>query len=633
MINYQNITLDVNNSMEYQYIYAKQGDDNARFLRIQLTENGNGIVPGNACNAVFRCLKPDGRICFNHTVINDDGSISVCLTKQVLAAKGTVRADISLLEGDTVLSAATFFIQVEAAPILEGGVLSTDEFLALTEKMEEVKELKKDVEQTLSDVESAENGLTALHSRIENTDRNVAAVQLKTEEIKTDMNRAENSISDIKSYIGYAENDILGLCVDYENNQFTRLAGAAGKSAGPDFDVFNMYGGRRRCTVKADGTVKAFFGENDYNPHDISVQTMVYQPKFYYRVVPLKTDKIENGIGYHIRKANYYVSDTPKAGFKLHPAFYDENGKEIEYILYSAFEGAYAVHYFSEAQQAELFNDAAGISSEINMEEDCILSVSGAKPVTGMQKTLTRQNAETLCRNFGVGWHCETIKTLSANQLLMMIEYGTMNLQNAIGKGIVNADNVSGKNCAGYTGATNTLGNETGTAEETSFKTDSSTPEIHYSENGKTAVSYRGIENPWGNIWKWTQGINLGKSMSSGQSMVYAADDFDFKENCYDENYRFAGFTVQNQTVAGYISAMGYGNEEYDWMFMPTEINGNSNLPVGDNCYLGSSGVLRSGAHWAENTGAGAFCTSYRYSATYKSVATGCRTVYIPTAE
>lgn len=33
--------------------------------------------------------------------------------------------------------------------------------------------------------------------------------------------------------------------------------------------------------------------------------------------------------------------------------------------------------------------------------------------------------------------------------------------------------------------------------------------ETPFNTNGKLAISYRGMENPWGNIWKHTNGINL----------------------------------------------------------------------------------------------------------------------------
>ena len=132
-------------------------------------------------------------------------------------------------------------------------------------------------------------------------------------------------VSDVKAYIGYTESDILGLHADFENKRSTRLAGAVDLSAGSDFDGFSMFGGRRRCNVADDGTINAFFGDAGYTEDGSNGQVMVYQPKFYYKVVPLKLEKQASGLGYHIRKANYYVTATPHAGFKLHPLFYDAN--------------------------------------------------------------------------------------------------------------------------------------------------------------------------------------------------------------------------------------------------------------------------------------------------------------------
>lgn len=100
-----------------------------------------------------------------------------------------------------------------------------------------------------------------------------------------------NEVEDIKAYIGYTDEDIAGLCVDYENKTFKRLAGAVGLSQGSDFNKFTMYGGRRRCNVSDDGTINAFYGNEGYTEDGSNGQVMVYQPAFYYKVVPLKLEK------------------------------------------------------------------------------------------------------------------------------------------------------------------------------------------------------------------------------------------------------------------------------------------------------------------------------------------------------
>ena len=239
-------------------------------------------------------------------------------------------------------------------------------------------------------------------------------------------------MSDIKEELGYNDIDILGLQVDYENKSFKRLSAADGLEAGTDFDGFQIYGGRKRCTVADDGTINHYYGEEGYVEDGSDGQVMVYQPKVYYRVTPLKLEKQTDGIGYHLRKANYYISSVKKPGFSLHPAFYSESGREVEYILFSAYEGsvydASASAYLLEDEQIADFTSGTG---------DKLCSIAGAKPASGKTQQLTRSNIEAIAKNRGDGWHSDIIKVESLNQLLMMIELGTLNTQTAIGQGAV----------------------------------------------------------------------------------------------------------------------------------------------------------------------------------------------------
>lgn len=197
----------------------------------------------------------------------------------------------------------------------------------------------------------------------------------------------------------------------------------------------------------------------------ISIRIIRISVKRCYRSVRLNIASLSSA-----EHGNYYVSDTPKAGFKLHPAFYDENGNAVEYILLSAYEGVYFKDYLPDSSKARYITDALNTDTETNLEKDCILSYGDGKPISGLYKNITLGNAEKLCSNFGKGWHCETIKTLSANQMLMMIEFGMMNMQNAINKGIVNIEEVANANCAGNTGSTRNRGNATGTTAGTAFR-------------------------------------------------------------------------------------------------------------------------------------------------------------------
>lgn len=438
-----------------------------------------------------------------------------------------------------------------------------------------------------------------------------------------------NEVEDIKAYIGYTDDDIVGLCVDFENKTFTRLAGAVGLSQGADFDKFTMYGGRKRCNVLDDGTIVAYYGDEGYTEDGSNGQVMVFQPKFYYKVVPLKLEKNnDSSIGYHLRKVNYYVSSKPKTGFKLHPAFFDENGNAVDYILFSADEGS----MFDVSAKAYV-ND--NVDESITYEDgDLLCSVAGKKPISGLRQRLgTRPVLESMTNNRGSGWHLETIKATSANQLLMMVELGMMNSQTGIGQGVISISGNNSYNCSSLTGSTADLGSGTGQAVET--VNEISGVETAYTTAGKVSVSYRGVENPWGNLWKHIQGINIWGDGSMGGGQPYVADDFNFSESKNTDNYKPVGFTLPNAN--GYIKSMGYGSETYDWLLMPSEIGGTSASPVGDYSYTASNlngyRIARLGGSWLSGAVAGSFFWDGTYGATTNTQNTGGRLLYIPTAK
>ena len=435
-----------------------------------------------------------------------------------------------------------------------------------------------------------------------------------------------SGVTDIRAYLGMIETeDVLGITMDYKNKTCTRIAGAKNLTAGADFDKFSMYGGRKRCNVSDGGTINAYYGDEGYTEDGSNGQVMVYQPKFYYLVCPLEYDRQETGYGYHLRKANYYVSETQRAGFKLHPAFYDKNGNEVDYILMSAYEGC----IYDTSANAYLKND----EQVMDASKDKFSSIAGARPATGVSQDLTRPNIEQMAKNRGEGWHSFGIKTASMEQLLMIVEMGMMNLQTAIGQGVVNLPWTTGSDTtssyAGATGSTASLGNGTGRATETT--TYEGGVATKNTADGKTSICYRGVENFWGNIWKFAYGINfyceVGKPF-----LGYVCKDFNYAESKKTDNYENIGFALPSEN--GYVSAMGYSTK-YDWLFLPSEVKGNSSLPVGDYYYQNNTWdgyrIARLGGSWNDGSYAGGFYWYLVNGVGHRYRDIGGRLVYVPT--
>lgn len=442
-----------------------------------------------------------------------------------------------------------------------------------------------------------------------------------------DIQALEAEIADLKALVGYTDGDIYGVEVDFVNKKFTRLAGAVNRTPGEGFDGINCFGGRKRCNLTNDGRVAAYYGETgfsttgkltqavDRNPEGTEtpdttlqfasgtvVQVMVEQPKFYYKVVPLNVEKKHKG-GI-TRKVRYYVSDTPKAGFKLHPAFV-ENGNENEKIYVAAFEGSLydasaAVYILDDSQVADF-------------TADMLSSIANAKPLSGLTQSATRANVRKLAEKRGSGWEQAYAATVSASQMLMLIEYASFNMQSCIGNGAVSKTDDGATNMSEPTGTTINLGNASGVAANF---------------NGIQMISYRGEENFWGNIWGWVDGINQYMDATTHEGTIYIADHT-FTDDIGTGAYEDAGIIAVFGD--GYVSAFCY-SEKYDWLFIPGELLGNTALPVGDYCWNGNTGwrVAILGARWRSGLPAGAFCWSLNNASSHRDRNLGGRLVYVP---
>lgn len=423
-----------------------------------------------------------------------------------------------------------------------------------------------------------------------------------------DIQDLQKQIADLEAFIGYSDEDIFGVEVDFVNKKFTRLSGAVNRTPGAAFDSINAFGGRKRCNVADDGTVTAYYGDSGYtttgkNAAGTPVQVMVEQPKFYYKVVPMVLEKGVKGM--KIRKARYYVSDTLKPGFKVHPAFV-ENGNVNPYIYLAAFEGS----LFDTSANAYILDNA----QVADFAADKLSSIAGTKPAGGDTQNLTRANVRLLAQKRGKGWEQAYAATAAASQLLMLIEYASFNMQKAIGRG--NTDQTSSAANIQYTGATVSLGNASGAVTNA---------------NGIQLISYRGEENFWGNIWTWVDGMNEEnpEPFESGQAGTLHVADHGFADNSKASPYKNTG--IHPIQGSGYVSAFGY-SEEFDWLFIGVEFSGNDALPVGDYHWNNNSGwrvaVLGGSCHNGSNAGAFYWILSNAASNRYWTV--GGRLVYVP---
>jgi len=357
-------------------------------------------------------------------------------------------------------------------------------------------------------------------------------------------------------------------------------------------------------------------------------------------------------MGYHLLHAKYYISSEMRDGFKVHPAFVIKGAvapqvTTRDYVYIAAFDGI----LYDVSESAYLLNDeqVADVTATTGDKLSSIAGVyersytyydkatdqnvtitvnAGPKPASGetASNNLTRPKCTILAANRGTGWRQQTIEIVSAIQLLYAIEYASFNWQNN-GAGVTSITDDGKTNCASFIGSTSSLGNTSGNAAATIDYTGTSR-----TTSGTLATSYRGIENFFGNIWKWTEGVNIYGAYNNGGGQPYICTDDVYTEDIHANNYEGVGFTIAN--VAGYIRYFGYGSEKYDWLFLTSQTGHGANtaLPVGDYTYLSPNlnghRVAALGGYWNSTAIAGGCCWSLSSSSGSRARICGGRLAY-----
>ena len=263
----------------------------------------------------------------------------------------------------------------------------------------------------------------------------------------------------------------------------TRYHGAAGSNtlyspasqtiATTYFSGLAPWGSMGRVSLRPDGSTSsrcvtnqtslqtaANWGDNCYSDTDQTggEQKLVYVSQFCYHIDILTATQVWFWVG---QVGDTYRNSTNTADYTfsasdIHPAFL-VGGVAKSGIYVGAYEG-----YISSST---------------------LQSVAGVTPTISQTIATFRTDAEVI----GVGWELTTVQSLAALQLLFILEYASLDSQAVLGNGITYDTALH------VTGATTSNGNA-------SYGTIA---------NNTTAMSFRGVENLWGNSYMFIEGLNI----------------------------------------------------------------------------------------------------------------------------
>ena len=343
----------------------------------------------------------------------------------------------------------------------------------------------------------------------------------------------------------------------------------------------------RRCLLNDDGAVNYYLHANDSTKRDNGAaanltgadgQYMVEMPDVYVR---FETDGTKN---------RALISTQALPGFHLW---------RKDYI--SAVEAT--VQRSTTKLAAVVSTDADYRGGNNDATRDGTYRTMLGMPATSISLTNFRAYAR---KRGSTEWNCNVYQTHRKMWWLYAIEYANFNCQDTfnaaltedgyrqggLGAGVTTLDGTKWSNFNGYNpvipcGTTNSLGNHSGVVDYTMPTEYDTTTKV------VGVPSYRGVENPFGHIWKWTDGCKamIQSEASGGLSEFYVCDEPANFTSSGTANYQLRGVLPRKE---GYVKALILGE---DGEIMPLEVGGGSTTYFCDYFYtsIPESGVSERG--------------------------------------
>ena len=245
----------------------------------------------------------------------------------------------------------------------------------------------------------------------------------------------------------------------------------------------------------------------------------------------------------------YYIADGALDGFSLHPG-----------------SGCYVARYEG------VKGNSSGTST--------MRSNSGLTPSTSD----TRYGFRVTSKATATGFQLYDFAAWCAVGLLYRVEYADWGSQEKIGPGIVNDTS------AHKTGETDAMVYHTGRA----------------TSSDNSAVQYRGIENPWGNVFEFIDGINF-KNYSS----YICTDPTKYADDTIT-NYTITGVSLGSN---GWTKGLGLSTN-FPWAYLPNESGGSGSTFIPDRVSHISQGwqILTVSGYYSDSSYSGLFCFGSNYT-------------------
>ena len=360
---------------------------------------------------------------------------------------------------------------------------------------------------------------------------------------------------------------IYGVSIDLANQNpetaVTYTDDAVGMTGGAAaWDSMNIFKDIKPCLLK-NGVVQYYLNPNDFT-------------------------KKADGTSADITSGNDgdVMIEIPKTGFKI-----TTSGNTLTIKVTDNPNDTANFKYYAHTRSAEGDRSKLYIGAYLGWDSGGKLrSLSGKTPTASQ----TIGTFRTQAKANGSGYDLVSFYPLTLLQCLYLIRYKNLDSQTALGRGYVD-----GNSAATNTGGTNQKG-------------------MFFGETtGKQQMKFLGIEDFWGNLRWWIDGL----FSDSNRNIMTAFQGFNDDGNNYTNRGQGA-----ISDINGYMSKPQGSNEAG---FVLKEANGSETTYFADYAYLKASCLPGFGGRWNDASYAGAFYLRVDYSASISYSSLGGRLMYL----
>ena len=350
-----------------------------------------------------------------------------------------------------------------------------------------------------------------------------------------------------KKIINYFNDDQVYGVRHYYGNSSPDLTRIGAASLHQDLPVQSLM---RRCVVNDSGVVLYYLGENDSTKKEDGTsadltgatgQVMVEVPEHY------RKTSLNAGQGYMDTEISLYPFD---------------GAVRIPRYLVSAFEAALD-------RENNVLSSVVNTTARFRGGNNTADWDGTYRSLLGLPATnISLTDFRTYAHNRGAKWSCYDWTINNDLFWLFAIEYATLNSQKAfngsldaagmhqggLGNGVSNFSNWSTYNSYNPIipcGFTASLGNKTGVKD---FVLTEAQAEAYGAEHTESVPSYRGVENPFGHIWKWCDGfLAKGLGDDAGYQEVYISRKRSQYASTLNDSYKDMG---HDAAANGYVKTI-----------------------------------------------------------------------------